>query len=173
LVVYPYVADNWSGPVWSCPHRVTKAVTGSHMGGQGLAEPSSPVCGHTWLAQSHDHHAQLPLTALVAAAMAVPGTGAPLAGSTPDSSAQRPSPASEAATVSLSLSRSSAAAGPRVGASWHAASRNCSRRDTTRAAGGHPFHPCRAWRGIVNLTASFCTGAARRGILVPWTPLLG
>jgi hypothetical protein len=34
-VVYLYIADNWSGPAWSCPHRVTKAVTGSHMGGPG------------------------------------------------------------------------------------------------------------------------------------------
>jgi hypothetical protein len=34
-VVSLYIADNWSGPVWSCPHRVTKAVTGSYMGGLG------------------------------------------------------------------------------------------------------------------------------------------
>jgi len=32
-VVYLYVADNWSRPVWDCQHCVSKAVTGSHMGG--------------------------------------------------------------------------------------------------------------------------------------------
>jgi hypothetical protein len=36
LVVYLYGADNWSGPVWSCPHCMTNVVVGSYIGVLGL-----------------------------------------------------------------------------------------------------------------------------------------
>jgi hypothetical protein len=47
LVVYLYAADNWSEPVRSRPHRVTRRSRALTSGFQGLVQPSSPACGYT------------------------------------------------------------------------------------------------------------------------------
>src|SRR6266852_6081516 len=67
-----------------------------------LVQPAWPPRGHTCPRSSHDRPAQLPLTALGAAATAARGTGAPHAGSTPALPTRPPSLAYTAATAWLS-----------------------------------------------------------------------
>src|SRR6267142_6824354 len=90
----------------------------SKSGSQGLAERIFPTCGHTRLAPCDDPHAQLPLTAPVAAATAGHGIAALLAGSTPARSTPLPSLACKAANVWPSPCRWSAQAAVRAGVSY-------------------------------------------------------
>src|SRR5262252_3386661 len=82
------------------------------------------------------------LTSSLAAATAARGTAGPLARSTPDLSAPRPSPGSAAAIAWLSPSRGSAGAVATTRGGWHGASRNCRSNDTRSTAAVSPPRPC-------------------------------
>ena len=53
-VVYLAGADNVSGPVTSCPHRVNQSVMNVQIEVQGPVTPSLPAFGHISPPQRHD-----------------------------------------------------------------------------------------------------------------------
>ena len=143
-VVYLSPADNAAGLVWSRLRASNRTIMTAHIGfpRPGAARVPCPEAHLTY--SLHHHPTDLPLTALVAAATVGPGPGAPRAASTPDRGAQRPWPASPAATAWLSPGHGWVQAAGMAGVSSHAGGRIERRPDTLQAAAAGWPRPGRA-----------------------------
>src|SRR6266850_1480459 len=141
----------------SCPCRLrinraclSGATTRSSMvrswplpfGSQGLVKSTYPAWGPRCSARPYDCQSHSLLTALVAGATVVRGTGAPLSGARHGRSGLLPWPAYRDATVWASHSLWWARAGATVGVGRRAANRSYRRRDRGPVAGVSPLRLC-------------------------------